>query len=121
MIVTTVLLVRTTFPAGIAVCTNASQPLASACAESRPSMMFCRWAANVPSSGTQVSSVRVRTIVEPPVRMSVSSSSVTVPVSPTVPGDTVTLKVGVAITALPHATKADAGMVAVMVSWAVTS
>ena len=53
--------------------------------------------------------------------MSVSLSSVTVPLRATLPAATVTSKVGAATRALPDCTSAEAGTVAVTVSWAVMS
>ena len=84
-------------------------------------MMFWRSASNAAPAATQLSSVSVRRIVEAPVRMSVSLSSVTVPLSATLPAATVTSNVGAATWALPLRANADAGTVAVIVSAAVTS
>ena len=121
VIVTTVLLVLTTSLTAIPVCTIASQPLASAWAESSPLMMFCRWASKAAPAATQVSSVRVNRMVDPPALISNSSSSVTVPVRATAPAETVTSNVGLPTIALPDCNNAVAGTVAVIVSCAVMS
>ena len=84
MIVTTVPLVRTTSVTARPAWTTAFHPAASAWAETRPLMMFCRSASNAAPVVTHVSPVRVRRIVEPPVRISSSLSSVTVPDNATV-------------------------------------
>ena len=55
-------------------------------------------------------------IVDPPARMSSSSSSVTVPVSEAMPAETATSNVGLATIPLPDCTSAEAGAVAVIVS-----
>ncbi len=114
MIVTTVLLVRDTSLTAMLGLTTASHPVASAWAESKPSMMAWRCPLNAPPL-TQVSSVKVRIIVDPPVRMSASLSLVTVPVS-VASVATVILNVGVATSALDEVTSAEAGTVASMVS-----
>ena len=116
MIVTTVLLVLTTSLTAIPVCTTASQPLASAWAESSPLMMFCLSASKVAPAATQLSSANVKTIVDPPARMSNSLSSVTVPVRATLPVVTAISNVGLATIPLPDCSNAVAGTVAVMVS-----
>ena len=118
VIVTTVLLVLTTSLTARPACTTASQPFASACAESSPLMMFCLSASKVDPAATQLSSVRVKIMVDPPDRMSNSLSSATVPVSATVPPVTVTSNVELATIPLPDCTSAVAGTVAVIVSCA---
>ena len=119
MIVTTVLLVRTTSVTDTPTFTTASQPVPSACAESRPSMMFCRSALNAAPPASQVSFVSVMTTVRPPATIWDSfAAAVIVPVMAAL--TTCTLKVGLATIAAPPATAA-AGTVTMIVSAALMS
>ncbi len=76
---------------------------------------------SAPTVATHVSSVNVSTIVDPPARMSVSLSSVTVPLSAAEPAATAIWNVGAATNAPADCVNAAAGIVAVIVSGAVMS
>ena len=122
MIVTIVVLVRTTSVTTRPAFTTASHPVASACAESSPSMMFCRWASKAAPAASQVSLLSVMTSVSPPETISASVvEAATVPLTAAIgPVRAATLKVGAATIALPPVS-ALAGRVAVTVSSAVMS